>query len=39
MMWAGNVRRQRSDKVRLEPLPAVGPTEVYGELEWQEVST
>jgi hypothetical protein len=38
MVWADNVRRQRSDKVRLEPLLVVGPVEVYSEEAWQEAS-
>jgi hypothetical protein len=38
MVWADNVRRQRSDKIRLEPLLVVGPVEVYSEEAWQEAS-
>lgn len=38
MVWADAVRRERSDKVKLEPLLALGPTEVYSEEAWQEAS-
>jgi hypothetical protein len=38
LVWADNVRRERSDKIRLEPLLVLGPTEVYSERAWQEAS-
>ncbi len=38
LVWADNVRRERSDKVRLEPLLLLEPLEVYSERKWQEAS-
>jgi hypothetical protein len=35
IVWADELRRQRSDKVRLEPILVVGQIEVYSEREWQ----
>ncbi len=34
--WADQVRRERKDKVKLEPLLTVGQLKVYSEREWQE---
>jgi hypothetical protein len=38
IVWVDEVRRTRSDKVRLEPLLVVGQIEVYSETEWQETN-
>jgi hypothetical protein len=38
IVWADELRRARSDKVRLEPILTVGQTEVYSETEWQQAN-
>jgi thioesterase domain-containing protein len=37
--WADNIRRKRSDKIKLEPLLTVGPLEVYSETQWRQASS
>jgi hypothetical protein len=36
--WNDSYRRERSDKVKLEPLLAVGKVEVYSEQAWREAN-
>jgi hypothetical protein len=38
IVWADELRRARSDKVRLEPILTVGQIEVYSETAWQQAS-